>query len=91
VHIDDLKNPEYRKGRWRRPREDKPESVRRPALTEAKRRAQFAGEAARVAFGRFYWNDELGRYMKRELEKSRRLKREAEERARRRRRDGARN
>jgi len=89
-HIDDLKNPEYRKGRWRRPREGKPEPVRRPGLTEAKHRAQFADQAARAAFGRFYWNDELGRRMELELEKSRRFKREAEERARRRRRNGAR-
>jgi hypothetical protein len=90
VHIDDLKNPEYRKGRCRPAREDRPDPVRRPALTEDMRRARFAAEAARAAFGRFYWDDELGRRMERELQKSRRFKREAEERARRRRRNGSR-
>jgi hypothetical protein len=90
VHIDDLKNPEYRKGRWQPAREDKPEPVCRPALTEKKRRAQFAVQAARAVFGRFYWNDELRRRVEGELEKFRRFKREADGRARRRRRNGAR-
>lgn len=89
MHIDDLSNPEYRKGRRQPAREDKPAPVRRPALTGELRRAQFAAQAVRAAFGRFYWNDELGRRMERELEKSRRFKREADERARRRRRRGA--
>jgi hypothetical protein len=89
VHIDDLSNPEYRKGRRQPAREDRPAPIRRPALTEERRRAQFAAEAARAAFGRFYWNDELRRRMERELEKSRQFKREADERARRRRRNGA--
>ncbi len=80
MHIDDLKNPEYRKGR-RQP-------VGRPGLPAEERRARFAIQAARAEFGRFYWNDELRRRVERELEKSRRLKREAE-RARRRKRNSA--
>jgi hypothetical protein len=89
VHIDDLKNPEYRKGRRSPPRPSKPEPVRRPEPAEDERRAQFAIQAARAEFGRFYWNHELSRQMERELKKSRELKREAAEKARRRRQNGA--
>ena len=88
MHIDDLKNPQYRKGRRGPAQESKREPVRRPAPTEDERRARFAVQTARAEFGRFYWNDELGRRMERELEKSRRLKKEAEQ-ARRRKRNGA--
>jgi hypothetical protein len=87
VHIDDLKNPEYRKGRRNPPQ--KAEPVRRAALSQEERRAKFAVAAARAEFGKFYWNDDLGRRMERELQKSRRLKREAEQ-VRRRKRNGAR-
>ncbi len=76
MHIDDLKNPEYRKGRCRPARERKSEPLRRAALTEQDRRAQFATQTARAEFGRFYWNHELGRRMGLELQKSRRLKQE---------------
>jgi hypothetical protein len=89
VHIDDLKNPEYRKGRRKPAQEGKPEPFRRPVLSEEERRARFALQTARAEFGRFYWNDDLGRRMERELKKSRRLKREAELVARRRKRNGA--
>lgn len=78
MHIDDLKNPEYRKGRVKREPASKPEPVRRPPPTEAERRARFATQTARAEFGRFYWNDELDRRMQRQLERSRRLKREAD-------------
>jgi hypothetical protein len=78
VHIDDLKNPEYRKGRRSPAPSAKPEPVRRPDVAEAERRARFAIQTARAEFGRFYWNGELRRRMERELEKSRRLRREAE-------------
>jgi hypothetical protein len=88
VHIDDLKNPEYRKGRRNATPASKSEPVRRPAPSEEERRARFAVQAARAEFGRFYWNGELGRRMERELEKSRRLARETEQ-ARRRKRNGA--
>jgi hypothetical protein len=88
VHIDDLKNPEYRKGR-RQPAPVRKPGRLRPVPTEDERRAKFATQAARAEFGRFYWNHELGRRMVRELEKSRRLKREAAEQARRRKRNGA--
>jgi hypothetical protein len=88
VHIDDLKNPEYRKGRRSPAQDSKQEPARRSAPTEAERRARFGVQAARAEFGRFYWNDELGRRMERELEKSRRLKR-ASEQVRRRKRNGA--
>ncbi len=89
MHIDDLKNPEYRKGRRKPAQERKAELLRRPVLADQDRRAQFAEQTARAEFGRFYWNDQLGRRMERELEKSRRLKREAAEQARRRKRNGA--
>jgi len=88
VHPDDLKNPEYRKGRRRPPQERRPETLRRPLPTEVERRAQFALQAAKAEFGRFYWNDELRRRMERELKKSRDKKREAEL-ANRRKRNGA--
>jgi hypothetical protein len=87
VKIDDLKNPEYRKGRYQPALPRKREPVRRPDPTEEERRALFAIQAARTEFGRFYWNAELGQRMVRELAKTRQLKREAE--ARRRRRNGA--
>jgi len=83
VHIDDLKNPEYRKGRRNPVRSGRGGPVRRPILNEDERRARFAEQAARAEFGRFYWSAQLGRRMERELQKSRRLKREAAEQARR--------
>jgi hypothetical protein len=89
VDIDDLKNPEYRKGRRKPAKERKSESLRLEALTEEDRRARFATRTARAEFGRFYWNNELGRRMQRELEKSRRLRREAAERASQRKRRGS--
>ncbi len=89
MDIDDLKNPEYRKGRHKPAQQGKAEPLRPAALTEEDRRARFATQTARAEFGRFYWSHELGRRMRRELEKSRRLKREAAERARRRKRNGA--
>jgi hypothetical protein len=89
VHIDDLKNPEYRKGRRGPVADSKREPVRRPGLTDVERRALFATQTARAEFGRFYWNDELARRMQRQLQKSRQLKREAAEQARRRKRNGA--
>ena len=88
MHPDDLKNTEYRQGRVTPAPTDKREPVRRPALTEQARRAQFAVQTARAEFGRFYWNGELGRRMERELKKSRQLVREAEQ-ARRRKLNGA--
>jgi hypothetical protein len=88
VHIDDLKNPEYRKGRRQRPQERKAEPLRRPRLTDEALRAQYAAQIARAEFGRFYWNDDLRRRMERELEASRRRQREAAELARQRRRNG---
>jgi len=89
VHIDDLKNPQYRKGRRNAAPASKAAPVRQPAPTEAERRARFAVQAARAAFGRFYWNGELGRRMERELEETRRRHKEAEQ-ARHRKRNGAR-
>jgi hypothetical protein len=78
VHIDDLKNPEYRKGRWRAAQKDRTKAPKPPVRAEEWRRVQFATAAARAEFGRFYWNDGLRRRMERELENSRRLLREAE-------------
>jgi hypothetical protein len=89
VDIDDLKNPEYRKGRVKPPQETKPAQLRRPPVNEEARRARFATQTARAEFGRFYWNDELGRRMEREQQKARRHRREAAERARQRWRNGA--
>jgi hypothetical protein len=77
VHPDDLKNPEYRKGRYRPHQPAKRQPVRRPPPTDKARRAQFAAQTARAEFGRFYWNGELGRRMQRELKESRRLIRQA--------------
>ena len=77
MDIDDLKNPEFRKGRRNSVRQDKEKPVFRPAPTEHRRRAQFAAAAARAAFGRFYWNDALERRLERELEKSHRQQRQA--------------
>jgi hypothetical protein len=88
VHIDDLKNPEYRKGRRQPVDERKPEPLHRPSLTEETRRARFAAQAARAEFGRFYWSPALGRRMMREMEKSRRARQEAAERRRLRQRNG---
>jgi hypothetical protein len=82
VHIDDLKNPEYRKGRRQRPQERKAEPLRRPSLTDETLRAQYAVKIARAEFGRFYWNDQLRRRMERELQASRQRQREAAELAR---------
>jgi hypothetical protein len=72
VHIDDLKNPDYRKGRRDPVTPAKSEKLRRPPPTEEARRAKFAVQTARAEFGRFYWNDDLGKRMKRELKISRR-------------------
>ena len=83
MHPDDLKNPEYREGRYRPRQPGKRDSVRRLPPTEEARRAQFANQTARAEFGRFYWNGELGRRMQRELKESRRLIREAKEARRR--------
>jgi hypothetical protein len=71
VHIDDLKNPEYRKGRRHPVTPEKSERIHRPPLSEQGRRAKFAVQTARAEFGRFYWNDDLGRRMKRELKQTR--------------------
>ena len=82
MRIDDLTNPDYRRGRRRPVETRKREPVRRPDPSEAERRARFAIQAARAEFGRFYWNDELRRRTERELENSRRLRREARRRKR---------
>jgi hypothetical protein len=79
VHIDDLKNPEYRKGRRQRPQERKAEPLRRPSLTDEALRARYAAKIARAEFGRFYWNDQLRHSVQRELYASRRRQREAAE------------
>jgi hypothetical protein len=89
VHPDDLKNPEYRKGRYRPFQPDKRQPVGRPPPTEDARRARFAGQTARAQFGRFYWNGGLARRMERELKETRRRKREAEQARRRRLNGGA--
>jgi hypothetical protein len=83
VHPDDLKNPDYRKGRYRPFQPGERRSVRRPPPTDYARRAQFAAQTARAEFGRFYWNGEMGRRMAHELKVSRRQKREAEKARRR--------
>jgi hypothetical protein len=88
VHIDDLKNPEYRKGRRHPVTPEKSEQVRQP-LSEQGRRAKFAVQTARAEFGRFYWNDDLGLRMKRELKKSRQRIGEAAHLLRLRQRNGA--
>jgi len=90
VHVDDLKNPEYRKGRWRPPSQPKPELLRPPPPGEDMRRAKFAAQTARAEFGRFYWSDDLGKRMDRELKASRRRRRDEAERAKARKRNGAR-
>jgi hypothetical protein len=87
VHIDDLKNPDYRRGRRQPAQQRKAETQRRPSLTDEALRAQYATKIARAEFGRFYWNDELGRRMERELAASRRHRREAAELAGQRRRN----
>jgi hypothetical protein len=51
-------------------------SVRLQELTEAGRRAQYAKGLARAAFGRFFWDDELGRRMAKETDRSYRLSKE---------------
>jgi hypothetical protein len=88
VHIDDLKNPEYRKGRRSPAKPTKAEPVRRQIPTDEERRARFAVQAARAEFGRFYWNGELDRRLMRELQKSRQRQREGAAKARRRNRNG---
>jgi hypothetical protein len=85
VNIDDLKNPEYRKGRRNPVQPSKTKWIERPIRTEEERRIEFAAQLARSEFGRFYWSERLGRRMQRELEKSRQLKREAAAQARRKR------
>jgi hypothetical protein len=90
VHVDDLKNPEYRKGRWRPPPQPKPEPLRQPPASEDLRRAKFAVQTARAEFGKFYWNDDLGKRMNRELGASRRRRQDEAERAKARKRNGAR-
>ena len=60
-----------------------PRSKERPAVSaeaEAKRRARYASQVARSEFGRFYWNEELGRRMEAELRQSLSGKREAQSR-----------
>jgi hypothetical protein len=89
VHIDDLKNPEYRKGRRHPVTPEKSEPVRRQPLSDEGRRAKFAVQTARAEFGRFYWNDDLGLRMKRELKKSRQRIGEAAHLLRLRKRNGA--
>ena len=88
MHIDDLKNPEYRKGRRDPAQPGRRQPVRRPELSAKEQRARFAVATARAEFGRFYWNDELRRRMERELKKSRQVRRQAEQ-ARRRKANGA--
>jgi len=86
VHPDDLKNPDYRKGRHK----PVPLAIPDLTLTEEARRARFAMRTARAEFGRFYWNEKLTERMKLELASSRRRKREEKEtEARRRKRSGA--
>jgi hypothetical protein len=89
VDIDDLKNPEYRKGRCKPAQvERSAPPPRRPAPSEGARQAHFAAQIARAEFGRFYWSDQLRRRMDRELEQSHRRQREAAERKRQRQRNG---
>jgi hypothetical protein len=64
------------------------EPQRRPGLTEKGLRAQYAAKIARAEFGRFYWNEDLRCRMERELQASRRRRREAAELARMRERSG---
>jgi hypothetical protein len=87
VHPDDLKNPEYRKGRYKPLPSPGRAPIHRPPVTEEARRAQFAMQTARVEFGRFYWSDKLAERMKQELANTRRRNSEDKE-ARRRRRNG---
>ena len=89
MHIDDLKNPEYRKGRRHPVAPGKAERVHRPPLSDEGRRAKFAEQTARAEFGRFYWNGKLGERMKRELKVSRKRIGEAAHLHRLRRRNGA--
>jgi hypothetical protein len=88
VHIDDLKNPSYRKGRREPAQEGAPQPPRRRSMSDEARRAQYAAQVARAEFGRFYWSDRLHRRMERELEQSRQRRREAAELARARKRNG---
>jgi hypothetical protein len=89
VDIDDLKNPEYRKGRRKPAQIETPAPPpRRPAPGKGARRAHFAAQVARAAFNRFYWSDQLRRRMDQELEQSRRRRREAAEHKRQRQRNG---
>ena len=85
MDIDDLKNPDYRKGRQIETPAPPP---RCPAPGKGARRAHFAAQVARAEFGRFYWSDRLHRRMERELEQSRQRRREAAELARARKRNG---
>jgi hypothetical protein len=78
VLIDDLKNPEYRKGRCKPVKQSQDEPLQWPQWTNEGRSARFAIRAARAEFGRYYWSDELRCRLQRELEKSLRTKREAE-------------
>jgi hypothetical protein len=89
VHIDDLKNPEYRKGRRHPVTPGKSEPTRRPPLSEQGRRAKFAVQTARAEFGRFYWNGDLSQRMHRELKDSRKRIGEAAHLLRLRQRNGA--
>lgn len=88
MHPDDLKNPDYRKGRYRPHQTRTRKPVHRPPLTQDARRAEFAAQTARMEFGRFYWNGELARRLQQEMKETRRTMREAKE-ARRRRLNGA--
>jgi hypothetical protein len=88
VNIDDLNNPNYRKGRHQ-PAQGQARAPLRPRQsTEAERRARFAEQTARAEFGRFYWNGELSRRMQRELAQAIRCRRKAAAQARSRKRDG---
>ena len=83
VLIDDLKNPEYRKGRCKPGKKIQGKKIHDeppqwPRWTDEERRARFAIRAARAEFGRYYWSDELRRRLQRELEESLRTKRKAE-------------
>lgn len=88
MHPDDLKNPQYRKGRYQPAPSPSRALIHRPPVTDDARRAHFATQTARAEFGRFYWNDKLAERMERELADARRRKR-AEKEAARRKRNGA--
>ena len=90
MDIDDLTNPEYRKGRRDQRRRNGSEALRPSPLTDMARRARFAAQTARAEFGRFYWNGDLARQLQRNLEESLRRKLEQAAEARRRERNSRR-